>query len=436
MTIIQILSLSFDALRERKVRSALTVLMVVVGSALMTALNGLGAGFGAFIDQQFSQLAPNILFVTSAQESNQGPLGGGPAPAPKITLNEAVVSRIRSLPFVDDVIQSYQGQITLQSRGKSVDTTVFSIDPQKLYILAPTLEFVEGSSIRQNDPSAILVSDRVANPPGDDTPFATVGQSLRVTYSFVDAGTGKQKEESRSFVVSGIMLPTGNPTIDKAVVFNRISGDSLLNKAGKYDALLVAAEDGAHVARCVRGRGDKKSLRERHRNHHAGGNSKNHSGVYVRLYFVYPEHCSCRPTGGRRRNHYYALHVGHGENKRDRHDEGDWGTERLYSVTVSRRGYDDRHLWRNSWHSTWHSRRVCACRRLCFPRPQLFRAHAGILANGSSVCVGAFGWTFHPRWELPCVEGIKAAANSRAPERIKNACHCLQSRLLSMQDWI
>ena len=248
MTIIQILSLSFDALRERKVRSALTVLMVVVGSALMTALNGLGAGFGAFIDQQFSQLAPNILFVTSAQESNQGPLGGGPAPAPKITLNEAVVSRIRSLPFVDDVIQSYQGQITLQSRGKSVDTTVFSIDPQKLYILAPTLEFVEGSSIRQNDPSAILVSDRVANPPGDDTPFATVGQSLRVTYSFVDAGTGKQKEESRSFVVSGIMLPTGNPTIDNAVVFNRISGDSLLNKAGKYDALLVAAEDGAHVA--------------------------------------------------------------------------------------------------------------------------------------------------------------------------------------------
>ncbi len=248
MNIFQIFSLSIDALKERKVRSALTVLMVVVGSALMTALNGLGAGFAAFVDQQFSQLAPNILFVTSAQESNQGPLGGGPPPAPKITLNEAVVSRIRSLPFVDDVIQSYQGQITLQSRGKSVDTTVFSIDPQKLYVIAPTLKFVEGSSIRQNDPSAILLSDRVANPPGDDAPFATTGQSLRVTYSFVDPNTGKQEEESKSFVVSGIMLPTGNPTIDNAVVFNRMSGDALLNKAGKYDSLLVAAEDGDHVA--------------------------------------------------------------------------------------------------------------------------------------------------------------------------------------------
>lgn len=247
MNIAQIFSLSFDALRERKVRSALTVLMVVVGSALMTALNGLGAGFGAFIDDQFSQLAPNIIFVSSAQAENAGPFGGGPPPAPKITLNEAVVSRISSLPFVDEVIPSYQAQITLESRGKSEDTTVFSIDPQKLFVIAPTLEFVEGSSIRQNDPSAMILSDRVANPPGDDSPFAVVGQTIRVTYSFVNADTGKQEENSKSFVVSGIMEPTGNPTIDNAVVFNRISGNALLEKANKYDTLLVAAESGEHV---------------------------------------------------------------------------------------------------------------------------------------------------------------------------------------------
>jgi putative ABC transport system permease protein len=248
MNVIQIFSLSFDALRERKTRSALTVLMVVVGSALMVALNGLGAGFGAFIDEQFSQLAPNILFISSAQQEDQGPFGGGPPPAPKITLNEAVVSRIRSLPFVDDVIPSYQGQITLQSRGKSVDTTVFSIDPQKLYVIAPTVELVEGSSIRQNDPSAIILADSVANPPGEDSPFAVVGQSLRVKYSFVDPDTGKQEEESKSFVVSAIMEPTGNPTIDNGVIFNRATGNALLQKAGKFDTLIVAAESGNHVA--------------------------------------------------------------------------------------------------------------------------------------------------------------------------------------------
>lgn len=247
MNILQVFSLSFDALRERKVRSALTVLMVVVGSSLMVALNGLGAGFSAFIDEQFSQLAPNIIFVSSAQQEDSGPFGGGPPPAPKITLNEAVVGRIRSLPFVDEVIPSYQAQVSLESRGKSVDTTVFSIDPQKLYVIAPTIEFVDGSSIRQNDPSAIILSDSVANPAGEDTPFGVVGQTLRVKYSFVNPDTGKQEENSKSFVVSAVMEPTGNPTIDNAVVFNRISGNALLEKAGKYDSLLVAAESGNHV---------------------------------------------------------------------------------------------------------------------------------------------------------------------------------------------
>ena len=78
----EILLLSFDALKERKVRSILTILMVVVGSSLMVALNGLGAGFGKFIDESFSMLAPNILFVSSAQqdESASSPFGGGGPP--------------------------------------------------------------------------------------------------------------------------------------------------------------------------------------------------------------------------------------------------------------------------------------------------------------------------------------------------------------------
>ncbi len=248
MKITQIFSLSFDALRERKARSALTMLMVVVGSSLMVALNGLAAGFGNFIDEQFSKLAPNILFVTSAQtEQSTGFGSGGPPPAAKITLNEAVVAKIRSLPFVDEVIPSYQGQITIESGGKKVDTTVFSIDPTKLFVIAPTIELVEGSSIRQNDPSAILLSDEVANPPGDPNPFAVVGQSVRVKYTFVDPVTGKQEEETRSFVVSGILKPSGNPTVDSSVVFNRIAGNALLQKAGKYDSLLVAAESSEFV---------------------------------------------------------------------------------------------------------------------------------------------------------------------------------------------
>ncbi|HEX6280848.1 MAG TPA: FtsX-like permease family protein [Nitrososphaera sp.] len=249
MNIREVFLLSFDALKDRKVRSILTILMVVVGSSLMVALNGLSAGFSNFIDESFSLLAPNILFVSSAQqdESSSSPFGGGgPPPVPKITLNAAVETRIRSLPFVSDVISSYQGQVQLESSGKTLSTSVFSIDPAKLNIIAPTIEFEEGSAMRSNDPSAIYIADQIAYPPGENSPFATLGQTMRATYSFVDEN-GNQQEESRSFVVRGIIKPAGNPTIDNAVVFNEDAGNALMHKSGKYDGFLVAAESGEFV---------------------------------------------------------------------------------------------------------------------------------------------------------------------------------------------
>ena len=88
------------------------------------------------------------------------------------------------------------------------------------------MEFTDGSTIRQNDPSAMLVAQDVANPSGDSAPFVVLGQSVRVTYSFVDSTTGIQKEQSKSFVTTGIIKETGNPTIDNAVVMNKNAGNS------------------------------------------------------------------------------------------------------------------------------------------------------------------------------------------------------------------
>ncbi|MBA3750069.1 MAG: ABC transporter permease, partial [Nitrosopumilus sp.] len=224
----------------------------MVGSSLLVAVNGIGAGFVDFFNQQFSNLAPNLLFVSSVQQSQDSGAGGGigtgtSTPSAKITLNSAVVNRIKSLPFVEEVIPSYQSQVTIESQGKSKSNSVLSIDPTKLLVIAPTLEFAEGSAIRQNDPSAMIVARDMANPPGEDTPFITLGQSVRAKYSFVDPDTGKSEEDTKNFVVRGIMESTGNPTIDGAAVINTDSGNSFLKKSGKFDSLFVAAESSEFV---------------------------------------------------------------------------------------------------------------------------------------------------------------------------------------------
>src|SRR5437773_6074840 len=116
----QIFILSFDALRERRARSALTILMVIVGSALMVALNGLGAGAIDFINKQLNFLAPNVIFVSPGQI---GFRGGPPAP-PTIVFNSEVVNRIKSLPFVQDVVPAYQGQLQLDAQGSIINSQV------------------------------------------------------------------------------------------------------------------------------------------------------------------------------------------------------------------------------------------------------------------------------------------------------------------------
>lgn len=241
--------MAFQALKERKIRSSLTILMVMAGTSLLVSVNGVGAGFTEFFNKQFSNLAPNILFVNSAQQGSSTSVGStndGQSPS-KITLNSAVMTRLKSLPFVEEVIPSYQSQVLIESKGETKSNAALSIDPNKLFVIAPTLDLKLGSQIKPNDPSSIVVAENIANPPGKETPFISIGETIKLEYSYVDDTTGQQKKISKNFLVSGIMLSTGNPTIDNAVVINLDAGDSLFKKAGKYDSLFVVATSGDFV---------------------------------------------------------------------------------------------------------------------------------------------------------------------------------------------
>jgi putative ABC transport system permease protein len=239
----QIFILSFDALRERRARSALTILMVIVGSALMVALNGLGAGASDFISKQLNFLAPNVIFVSPGQIGFRG----GPSAPPTIVFNAEVVNRIKSLPFVQDVVPAYQGQLQLDAQGSIINSQVLATDPTKIYLIAPSMQLVPGSSIQANNPTGMLVGDSVANPPGKTTPFVSVGQTVKATSTFVNPNTGRTEQTSRSFVVTGVMQPTGNGQVDRVVFINTATGNSLFKKSGKYDEMVVLALSGNYV---------------------------------------------------------------------------------------------------------------------------------------------------------------------------------------------
>src|SRR5919107_4813422 len=221
MKVIQTFRISFKALGDRKVRTSLTILMVIVGSSLMVTLNGIVAGLGQFATDVFSRLAPNILFVTSipidgpGQRDDDADNGGGPptflgqglVPVPAITLDQTVVDRLESLAGVSAVIPSYQARITIAVENRSQSANVLSVQPENLKIIAPTLEFTEGSTIDPKDESAIYLPSLIANnlwvgelsheaaADNDDgsTVAIMIGQQVNATYTYIDLATASRQ---------------------------------------------------------------------------------------------------------------------------------------------------------------------------------------------------------------------------------------------------
>ena len=215
-------ALSFSALNERKVRTFLTVLMVVVGSSLMIVLNGMSAGQSQFIDNQLNQLADNVLTVTPGQRSFRSV-----DTTPSIVFNSVVVSRIDSLPYVKDVVPQYSASTEMNSQARVLRVSVLAMNPEEIYVSVPSLELEPGSVIKPNDPSAILVGTSIANPDGSTFPIVTLGQSLKLTFTSVGE-SGEQESDSRVFVVSGILKESGDFSLDRSVIIKESAGYSPL----------------------------------------------------------------------------------------------------------------------------------------------------------------------------------------------------------------
>ena len=235
----QVFILSRDALMERKGRSALTILMVLVGGALMVTINGMSEGSAAFANKQLVSLAPNVIFVSPGSKSKIFQEAPGLATqAPRLPFNGEVVNTIKSIPYVKDVVPGYTAQVQLNVEGNIENANVFATDATVAWQVAPTLTLVPGSSVQDNNPSAMLVGYNIANPPGyTHNPLIRVGQAITATYH----GT------SRHFLVTGVSNEAGNPNVDQVVLINTNVGNTFFHRLGLNDQMIVLARSGNDV---------------------------------------------------------------------------------------------------------------------------------------------------------------------------------------------
>ncbi len=218
MNVLQLFSLSYEALRERRLRAGLTTLMVVMGASLIVALNGTGNGFSNFVNNQFSSLGANVLILSPRGES--------------IDMDNQLVDEIGRLEGVGDVIPYIQSISSIVLLGVEQTAIVVGVEQVKLPLLFPTLSFYEGAFVSQADSIGVVLGNEVARAGDQGGVPMTLGQIVKVRFqSYEDQ---RPVPVERAFVIRGILNYVGSGVVpaDQMVFISTSAANNLYERGG------------------------------------------------------------------------------------------------------------------------------------------------------------------------------------------------------------
>jgi putative ABC transport system permease protein len=228
MKIQDILWLSFKDLNEKKVRTALTVVMVVIGIAAIVALTSLTAGISQSISGSLSSLGPTSIIVTSSSATG---------------FTVADLDSVLSLPNVTSVTPFLTGDANLYSGNQNISVTLIGTTSAGLkQILGGNTTLYQGSIYQDTIAPAAVIGHSVAFPASQSgAQVITVGEPATLKI-------GGRDGETITVPVIGILTSHSSFIIPiNTGVFLSLSSAELLLHRTSFDGMLVLASNTSSV---------------------------------------------------------------------------------------------------------------------------------------------------------------------------------------------
>jgi len=194
MKFIEFFSIAIRALLSNKLRSALTMLGMIIGVGAVIVLMSVGAGLQNMITSTFEELGSNLLFVTPANP--EAPEFAAMAPGyatPSITMDDAEAMRdIRSVIAVNPTNENF---VKLIAGNESTTSVIEGTTPefQQLYDFEiASGQFISEVNIARRDMVVVLGSKTAEDLFDSDDP---VGQQVKI--------------RNKRFTVIGVLEPRG-----------------------------------------------------------------------------------------------------------------------------------------------------------------------------------------------------------------------------------
>jgi putative ABC transport system permease protein len=232
--------LAFKALRARKLRSVLTIIGIMIGSAIILALIASSSGLSSGIQAQVSKIGANTLTVNSAGGFFAP---GGSSSTQSYKLTQQDVNTIRTFQGVSDVIPYYSQRATVSYGSNSIsDVELIGVDPSALFTMYKGLSLYRGTLPDAYDPSAAAVGYSIAFPTGSSDQL-TLNQ-------MVSATLGGSTSGSLTFLAKGILSEYGRALFTDIddTIFISLQSAQILLKSQYFSGLYVLTNTAGDVS--------------------------------------------------------------------------------------------------------------------------------------------------------------------------------------------
>ena len=181
MTWLETVHTAYDAIRVRRMRSALTMLGILIGIAAVMLTVGLGQGAQAQVASQIDALGSNLLIVTPGSATAVGGIRGGRGSATTLTAADAaVLADERVAPDIAAVAPVSQSSQSVVANGQNWTTSIIGTTPQWPVVRARSTtrgRFFTAAELSAGAPVAVIGATTAEQLFGLRSP---VGQTLTV----------------------------------------------------------------------------------------------------------------------------------------------------------------------------------------------------------------------------------------------------------------
>lgn len=232
--------IAFRALRMNKLRSALTILGIVIGVASVIATVAIGSGATQLIQQQIASIGSNIIIVIPGSMSSSGVrLGTGNAVTPSEADAKELVAQCPDIALATPMVR---GGAQVVNGNNNWATSIMGITPD--YLTIRELTVAEGSEFAQQDVDSANKVAVLGQTPVDNLFDGAdpIGQTIRiknVPFTVVGVLTRKGQSSTGQDQDDVILLPI-SPAKRKVIGVKQANADAV-------DMIMMQAKSGAQI---------------------------------------------------------------------------------------------------------------------------------------------------------------------------------------------